>query len=80
LIDDIVRIATVENELEAEIVVGLLRVEGIRAMWRPTDFAAAGDGGGRSTGIMGPMDVLVLAEDAVRAREILAASDRARSS
>jgi hypothetical protein len=68
---DLVRVATVENEPEAELVVGLLRTEGISAMWQRAEFGAAGAGIGSAGGVSGPFDVLVQAHDAERARELL---------
>lgn len=70
--DDLVRVAIVDNEPEADLAVSLLRSEGIRAMWRTTDAAAAGLGAGTSGSMMGPLEILVLAGDAERARELLA--------
>jgi len=69
-VDDLTRVATVTNEPAAEVAVSLLKTEGIRAMWRKTDIAVAGLGG--PTGGGGPIDILVLARDAPRARELLA--------
>jgi hypothetical protein len=68
--EDLVRVAVVDNEPEAELTVSMLRNEGIRAMWRTTDAAAAGLGGGTSSGI-GPLAILVLPDDAERARELV---------
>jgi hypothetical protein len=69
--DDLMRVTIVDNEPEADLAVSLLRNEGIRAMWRTTDAAAAGLGAGTSSA-MGPVEILVRAEDAERARELLA--------
>jgi hypothetical protein len=69
--DDLVRVAIVQNEPEAELAIGLLKTEGIRAMWRPTNFAAGGVSGGWVTGEIGPVEVLVRPEDAERAKELL---------
>jgi putative signal transducing protein len=80
VVDDLVRIATVGNALDAEGIVGFLRVEGIAAMWRPTNQAAAASGGGWATGIVGPVDVLVLSQQAERAAELLADSNQAETS
>jgi hypothetical protein len=70
--DDLVRVAVVENEPEAELAVSLLRNEGIHAMWRTTDAAAAGLGAGTGGSGMGPLAILVRAGDAERAHELLA--------
>jgi len=72
---DLVRVATVENEPEAELAVGLLRTEGISAMWQRAAFGAGGAGFGSAGGVSGPFDVLVEARDAERAGELLAPSD-----
>jgi hypothetical protein len=69
---DMIRVATVDNEPEAELAVGLLRTEGISAMWQRAAFGAAGAGLGSAGGVSGPFDVLVQAEDAERASELLA--------
>jgi hypothetical protein len=68
--DDLVRVAIVDTEPEAELAVSMLRNEGIRAMWRTTDAAAAGLGAGTSSA-MGPLAILVRAADADRAHELL---------
>jgi hypothetical protein len=69
--DDLVRVAIVDNEPEADLTVSLLGNEGIRAMWRTTNAAAGGLGAGTSS-TMGPLEILVRAEDAERAHELLA--------
>jgi hypothetical protein len=69
--DELVRVAVVDNEPEADLAVSLLGSEGIRAMWRATNAAAAGLGAGTSSA-MGPLEILVRAEDAERAVELLA--------
>jgi hypothetical protein len=68
--DDLVGVAIVANEPEAELAVSVLRNEGIDAMWRTTDVAAGGLG--PSGGAMGPVEILVRAADEERARELLA--------
>jgi hypothetical protein len=70
-VTDLVPVATVENEPEAELAVGLLRTEGIAAMWQRTAFSAAGAGLGSAGGISGPYAVLVHPQDAGRARALL---------
>jgi hypothetical protein len=63
----LVRVALARNVLEAEIVCGLLRTDGIRCMARGTNFAVgAGDGLP-----FGHHEVLVRADDAERARQLL---------
>ena len=65
----LVRVTTVANEIEAEMVCGLLRTEGIAATQRRTDFAAgAADA---STTAAGPREIYVPAEELERARELL---------
>ena len=64
--DDLVRVAIVDNEPTAQTAVSLLETEGIRAMWRKTDVAAA-----FGVGSMGPIEILVLTNDAQRAHELL---------
>ena len=74
-VSDLVRVALVENEPAAEIAVGLLRVEGIRAVWQRAGTASAGVNIGSAGGISGAFEVLVLPQDAERARELLAPSE-----
>ena len=74
---DLVRVATVENEPEAELAVGLLRTEGISAMWQRAAFGASGAGLGSAGGVSGPFDVVVQAQDAERASALLAPEDAA---
>ena len=67
----LVRLTIVANELEAEMVCGLLRTEGIAAThWRTNVAAGAADA---STTAAGPREVLVPAAELERASEILAA-------
>ena len=68
---DFVRVATVESEPEADLAVGLLRTEGINAMWQRSGDPGAGMGIGPVGGIGGLFDVVVLPEDAERALELL---------
>jgi Putative prokaryotic signal transducing protein len=68
---DLVRVAMVDNEPEAELAVSVLAGEDIRAMWRTTNAAAAGLGAGTGSAL-GPLEILVRPEDAERARELLA--------
>jgi Putative prokaryotic signal transducing protein len=66
------RVTVVPNSLEAEMICGLLRTEGIDCFTRPTDnvgaaYAAAG----------GPQEVVVIRDDDLpRARELVEASRR----
>lgn len=71
--DDLVRIALVDTEPEAELAVSQLRLEGIPAMWQQTNLGATwlfgvGTSGG---GITGPLAIMVHPDDADRARELL---------
>jgi Putative prokaryotic signal transducing protein len=69
--DDLVRVAVVGNEPEAELTVSFLGTEGIRAMWRETSLGAMG-GVAVAGAVGGPIEVLVHPEDAERAMELLA--------
>ena len=74
-VDDLTRVAIVENEPAAELAVSLLETEGIWAMWRKTDIASAAWGLSPAGGVGGPIEILVLAKDVPRAQELLADSD-----
>jgi hypothetical protein len=65
-------VALVDNEPSAELAVGLLRTEGIPAMWRETSLGASGWGSGAVAGVQGPVEILVHPEQAERASELLA--------
>ena len=68
--DDEVSVTVVGSEPEAELACELLRTEGIRCYHRPTSYAAgAGDG---LVSLGSPREIVVLAENAARARELLA--------
>jgi hypothetical protein len=71
-VDDLTRVAIVDNEIAAELAVSRLKLEGIHAMWRKTDAASAAWGVGITEGVGGPVEILVLAKDAPRSRELLA--------
>lgn len=73
--DDLTRVAMVENEMAAELAVSRLKMEGIHAMWRKTDIASAVWGVGITEGVGGPIEILVLAKYALRSQELLADSD-----
>ena len=62
-----VRLTVVPNEGEADILCGMLRVEGIRCAHRMTDLAL--DDAGRDFG--GWREVLVAEADLARAQELL---------
>jgi Putative prokaryotic signal transducing protein len=67
--DELVRLAVVPNETEAELMRGLLATEGIDSMQRPTDFAAGALDGWAAGGAR---EVLVRAADLGAARELIA--------
>ena len=66
----LVRLTVVTNELEAEMVCGLLRTNGIACSHRKTDFAAGIADGGFS--MAGPREVLVGEGNLEAARKVLA--------
>jgi hypothetical protein len=70
-VDDLIRVAVVENEPAAELAVSMLAMEGVRAMWRKTDIGAAVWGVGPTDGVGGPIEILVQASDAPRAHDLL---------
>jgi hypothetical protein len=68
-VDDEVSVTVVGNSPEAELACELLRNENIPCYHRPTSFAAGmGDGLASS---FSPREIVVRAEDAERARELL---------
>ena len=73
-VSDLVRVALVENEPSAELAVGYLRTEGIPAIWRGTSLGATSLVTSVG-GALGPMEILVHAEHAERAQELLAERD-----
>ena len=66
-----VRLTAVPNEGEAEIICGMLRVEGIRCAHRITDLAH--DEAGQAFG--GWREILVAESDFARAHELLRATE-----
>lgn len=66
---ELVQLTVVSNEIEAEIIRGLLATESIESMQRQTDFAA-GSLDGLPSG--GPRAIFVLARDLEAARELIA--------
>jgi hypothetical protein len=64
--DDVIRVALVENVPAAELAVSMLKQEGIPAMWRKSqaEWGLAGGAGG-------PVEILVDPRDAPRAHELL---------
>jgi Putative prokaryotic signal transducing protein len=70
-VDDLVRVAVVENQPAAELAVSMLALEGIHALWRHTDMTTAVYGAGAAGAGGGPVEILVLPRDAERAHELL---------
>lgn len=68
--DELVRLAVVASEAEAEIVRALLETEGIASMQRPTDFAAGALDGWAAGGAR---EILVRADDLDAARALVGA-------
>jgi hypothetical protein len=64
----VVRLTVVGNQMEAEVVCGMLRADGIACEYRRTDFAQA-FGGGLSMG--GPIEVLVEEHQLAEAEKLL---------
>jgi hypothetical protein len=63
-----VRLTVVGEEIEAEVICGLLRTEGIACNNRQTDMGA---GAWEATGSGGPREILVAPSDLERARELI---------
>jgi hypothetical protein len=66
--DELVVVEAVATEAEAALLCSLLRDPGIRCTYRVSNYGA-GAGDGLSVG--GPQEVIVRAEDAASAREVL---------
>ena len=66
-------VTTVSDELEADVVAGLLRAEGIESFFKRTDVSQGMAGGSISMG--GPMEIWVDESDLERARELAAPAD-----
>ncbi len=64
------QVACASNDMEGEMIEGLLRAEGIKCMLQPTTGFTPTRGA-----MIGPCGVLVRAEDVQRAREVLATSE-----
>ena len=67
--EQIVRLTVVSNEIEAEVILSLLRTEGIESTQQITNFGA---GGIDAVGSGGPREILVRAEDLERATALIA--------
>lgn len=66
--DELVRLTVVPNEVEAQLLRGLLATEGIESMDRILDFAAGAMDG---WAVAGPREILVHAGDLEAARELI---------
>jgi hypothetical protein len=66
---DEARVTVVSNNAEAEMLCGLLRLEGIKCYFRKTDYGAGSTDGMLSS--FGPTEIVVGAADLGRARELL---------
>jgi hypothetical protein len=66
---DLAVLEVVGSEPEAEVILGLLRTEGIPAIAQKTNFAVGMADASAAAG--GPREILVHAENLARAREIL---------
>ena len=64
-----VRLMVVADSMEADVICGLLRTEGIACDHRHTDMGA---GAGDAIGTAGPREILVRSEDLARAQELVA--------
>jgi len=64
----VLRLTVVSNEIEAEVVCGILRENGIGCSYRATDTAAAGKEG---VGMGGPTEIVVNEADLEAARKLL---------
>ena len=69
---DVVRLTVVGNEMEAEMLCGLLRSHGIACNHRKTDSAAAIGAESGGFAMAGPTEVLVSESDLDAARKLLA--------
>jgi Putative prokaryotic signal transducing protein len=65
----LVALTEVQDEVEAEALLGLLRAKGTECWCRRTDIAAGAWTGGACTG--GPLEVVVSEKDLDAARELL---------
>jgi hypothetical protein len=67
-VDDLVVVEAVPTTIEASVICGLLRGEGIKCYDRPTNFAVGAMDGWPSSGAR---EIVVRGEDEARARELL---------
>ncbi|HXY84883.1 MAG TPA: DUF2007 domain-containing protein [Gaiellaceae bacterium] len=68
---DEVPLTIATNDVEAEVICGLLETAGIQAVQRQTDVAT---GAGLGFSYVGPREILVAESDLERAREVLEAA------
>ena len=66
--EQIVRLTVVSNEIEADLILSLLRTEGIESAQQMTNYGA---GGIDAVGSGGPREIMVRAEDLERARALI---------
>ena len=66
--DEIVHLTVVSNEIEADVILSLLRTEGIESTQQMTNYGA---GGIDAVGSGGPREILVRAEDLERATALI---------
>ena len=66
--EQIVKLTVVSNEIEAEVILSLLRTEGIESRQQLTNYGA---GGIDAVGSGGPREILVRAEDLERATALI---------
>ena len=66
--DDLVVLQAVPTPLEASVICGFLREEGIECYDRPTNFAVGAADGYAAAG---PREIVIRSEDEARARELL---------
>ncbi len=71
--DDLIRVAVVATEPEAEIAVSVLKSEGIDGIWRQADSTSAVWGAHPPLGPLGAIEILVLRRDSERAYALLEA-------
>jgi hypothetical protein len=73
---DEARVTIVSNDAEAQMLCGLLRLEGIECYFRKTNIGAGSTDGMLSS--FGPTEIVVRASDLERAREVLDSGDEGR--
>jgi hypothetical protein len=78
--DDLIRVALADNQMEADIMISALKAEGIRAIWRATNFGVgSGLPVGAVFGTASPVEILALTADAERAHKLLHPTDEPSS-